>query len=174
MNAGPFSLAVLLAGVATISSFCATPAKPPACATPEYRQFDFWIGDWDAFDIDNPQTPVARARVERILDGCVLLEDYQAASGSHGQSFSIYDASRNVWHQSWVTNRGKLLVIEGALAPAGMVLSGADRQPDGKERRVRGTWKPVTGGVRETAVASTDGGKTWVLWFDLIFRPHHD
>jgi hypothetical protein len=37
---------------------------------------------------------------------------------------------------------------------------------------VRGTWKPADGGVRETAIVSTDAGKTWQPWFDLIFRPH--
>jgi len=169
MKPSVIPLIALFAGVAGSS---ATSVKPPACAAPEYRQFDFWIGDWDAFDIDNPRTVVARTRVDRILDGCVLLEDYQGANGSHGESFSIYDASRKVWHQSWVTNRGKLLVIEGGVEAGAMVLSGADRQADGKRRLVRGTWKPLSGGVRETAVTSIDGGKTWQPWFDLIFRPH--
>lgn len=162
----------VLAGVASLSTSSATSANPPTCVAPKYRQFDFWIGDWDAFDIDDPRTVVARTRVDRILDGCVLLEDYHGANGSHGESFSIYDASRKVWHQSWVTNRGKLLVIEGGVEAGAMVLSGADRQADGKQRLVRGTWKPVSGGVRETAVTSIDGGKTWEPWFDLIFRPH--
>src|ERR1700728_1125715 len=172
MKLGILSLIALFAGVAAYASSSATSANPPACVAPEYRQFDFWIGDWDAFDVDNPATVVAHARVDRILDGCVLLEDYQGTNGSHGQSFSIYDASRNVWHQSWVTNRGRLLVIEGGVGAGAMVLAGADRQADGKQRLVRGTWKPASGGVRETAVTSTDGGKTWNPWFDLIFRPH--
>jgi ketosteroid isomerase-like protein len=30
----------------------------------------------------------------------------------------------------------------------------------------------MSGGVRETAVTSTDGGKSWKPWFDLVFRPH--
>ena len=160
----------LFAGVAGSSG--PAPAKPPACAAPEYRQFDFWVGDWDAFDVSDPKTAVAHARVDRILDGCALLEDYRSANGSHGESFSIYDASRKLWHQSWVTNRGRLLVIEGGMEAGVMVLSGTDVQADGKERRVRGMWKPITGGVRETAVASTDSGKTWQPWFDLLFRPH--
>ncbi|MGA7930169.1 MAG: nuclear transport factor 2 family protein [Candidatus Sulfotelmatobacter sp.] len=91
--------------------------------------------------------------------------------GHKGQSFSIYDTSRRIWHQSWVTNRGEMLVIEGGLQAREMVLSGVDHTVDGKERHVRGTWKPVNGGVRETAVSSTDGGRTWKPWFDLIFRP---
>lgn len=167
LKAGLVSVLVLLAGVQGLA-----PAKPPSCSAPEYRQFDFWIGDWDAFDVDKPTAVVARNRVSRILDGCVLLEDYAGTSGSHGQSFSIYDASRKVWHQSWVTNRGVLLVVEGGMQNGAMVLSGLDRAADGKQRQVRGVWKPVDGGVRETAVTSTDGGKTWNLWFDMLFRPH--
>jgi hypothetical protein len=46
--------------------------KPAACTAREYRQFDFWVGDWDAFDFDNPTTKVARTQVDLILDGCVL------------------------------------------------------------------------------------------------------
>jgi hypothetical protein len=147
-------------------------AKPASCSAPEYHQFDFWVGDWDAFDAANPVTNVARTRVHRILDGCVLLEDYEGANGLKGQSFSLYDASRKIWHQSWVTNRGQLLVIEGKLEAGEIVLAGVDHATDGEKRYVRGTWKPVKGDVRETAVTSTDGGKTWQPWFDLLFRPH--
>jgi hypothetical protein len=144
------------------------------CSAPEYRQFDFWVGDWDVSDVDKPEI-VARAQVDRMLDGCVLREDYHGPNGMEGQSFSIYDASRKVWQQTWVTNRGKLLVIEGNLQGSEMVLSGVDHQR--ADQQVRGTWKPpaltpANGGVRETAVISTDGGKTWQPWFDLMFRPH--
>src|SRR5579862_4867093 len=89
--------------------------------------------------------------------------------GMHGQSFSIYDASRKVWHQSWVTNRGVLLIIEGTWKDGQMTLEGADHPQPGVERRVRGIWKPQGNGVRETAVTSTDGGKTWKPWFDILF-----
>jgi hypothetical protein len=164
---------VVVAGLLSL----ATNARPAAkstetqpCAAPEYRSFDFWIGDWDAFDVDNPTVKVAHNRVDRILDGCVLLEDYQGTDGSHGESFTIYDAERKVWHQTWVTNHGKLLVIEGEMKNGEMVLSGVDHTRAG-EKYVRGTWKAVSGGVRESAVTSADGGKTWKPWFDLVFRP---
>jgi hypothetical protein len=140
------------------------------CSAPEYHQFDFWIGDWDAFDFDKLTIVVAHTRVDRILDGCVLRENYEGADGHQGQSFSIYDAARKVWHQSWVTNRGELLVIEGKLQGNEMVLRGVD-PTGGTNTLVRGNWKPVSDGVRETAVKSTDGGETWKPWFDLVFRP---
>jgi hypothetical protein len=145
--------------------------QQPSCSTPEYKQFDFWVGDWDAFEAGST-APSARVQVDRLLDGCVLREQYAGADGHQGQSLSIYDGSRKVWHQSWFTNRGELLVIEGTFQSGEIILSGADRTADGKERRVRGIWKPEGDGLRETAVTSTDGGRTWKPWFDLVFRPH--
>jgi len=145
-----------------------TSAAP--CDSPEHHQFDFWIGDWDVSDADAIKE-VARVKVERILDGCALHELYMDTSGLKGESFSIYDETANLWHQTWVTNRGRVLVVEGKLQGGVIVLSGADRAPSGK-RLVRAAWKPMNGRVRETAVRSTDGGKTWKPWFDLIFRPH--
>jgi ketosteroid isomerase-like protein len=173
LKVGVVTIVALFAGTEArvtgpISS--ARSAKPAPCSGPEYRQYDFWVGDWDAFDFDNPTTQVARTQVDRILDGCVLREDYQGTNGAEGQSFSVYDSSRGVWHQSWVTNRGKLLVIEGKFQAGEMVLSGVDYSAS-ERPLVRGTWKPVGGGVRETAVTSTDGGKTWKPWFDIVFRP---
>ena len=105
-----------------------TPQCPPSppCSAPEFQQFDFWLGDWDAFDADNPATPVARAKVTSILDGCVVHEDYQDTTGGHGESFSIYDASRKVWHQTWVTNHGRLLTIEGSFQNGEMFMTGVD------------------------------------------------
>jgi hypothetical protein len=143
----------------------------PHCSEAEYRQFDFWIGDWKVFDSDKPDREVAHARISRILDGCVLLEDYTGNDGTHGQSFNIYDASTGNWRQTWVTNRGQFLFLNGNASGKKMVLSGSDLTADRRERQVRGTWQPISGGVREFAFRSTDGGRTWALWFHIVFRP---
>ena len=180
MNASPhrirvtiFLFVLFIAGqiLVTRFSFSAQSTTSGPCFGPEYHEFDFWLGDWDSFDVASA-TKDARVRVDKILDGCVIHEDYQSVDGHKGESFSIYDASRKVWHQSWVTNRGKLLMIEGGMREGAMVLTGVDRTASREECQVRGIWKPVEGGVRETAFTSTDGGKTWKPWFDLIFRLH--
>src|SRR5260370_27776727 len=168
-------MTVSIFALSTVAVCVAAPPDQPKskpCTAPEYRQFDFWVGDWDTFDVDNPNTVAARTKVDLLLDGCVLREDYLGADGLHGQSFNIYDESRKVWHQSWVTNRGQLLLIEGEMKDGAVVLSGTD-QDAGKERRVRGTWNPEgKRNVRETAVVSTDGGKTWKVWVDMVLKPH--
>jgi ketosteroid isomerase-like protein len=166
---GFVAISMLMLSATGLSQKPPEATKPASCSAPEFRQLDFWAGDWDAFDYDNQKQVVAHARVSKILDDCVLLENYQDPNGLHGQSFSIYDPSRKVWHQTWVTNRGQLLVIEGKQQDGEVVLSGTDYA---KNVEVRGVWKPSNGGVRETAVTSSDSGKTWQPWFDLVFRPH--
>ena len=124
------------------------PGQHSACTAPEYRQFDFWLGNWDVFDVGGTKQ-VAHVKVTRLLDGCVVHEDYSEDNGYEGQSFSIYDASRGVWHQTWVTNRGRLLIVEGKRQGDAMVLSGWYVSDRGQKTMARGTWKPVSDGQRD-------------------------
>src|SRR5262245_53846772 len=62
--------------------------KSAPCGAPEYRQFDFWLGDWDAFELNAPNRIVARNHVDSILDGCVIREVYEQNDGLAGQSFT--------------------------------------------------------------------------------------
>jgi hypothetical protein len=145
---------------------------PAACAAAEFRQFDFFAGDWDTYDVADSTKIVARNQVTVILDGCVLREVYQQTDGLVGESFSLYDASRGGWHQSWVTNRGALLLLDGRLEGDRMVLTGTEKATDGTSSLLRGIWRREGPAVRETAERSIDGGKTWKPVFDILFRKH--
>ena len=169
LRTGLFLLAAWCSLISMVNrcAHATTDPSPIACAAPLYHAFDFWIGDWDVFEVGNPMK-VAHARIDSILNGCVLREDYRASDGHEGQSFTIYDSTRDVWHQTWVTSQGELLEIEGKSENGQIVLSGKNQ----KGEMVRGTWKPVSGEVHEVAVKSGDGGRTWQPWFDLGFRSH--
>ena len=45
----------------------AEPALSAKCVAAAYRQFDFWVGDWDVFDVGS-SIPVAHARIDPILN----------------------------------------------------------------------------------------------------------
>ncbi len=166
------SFARVVFGLALLSLGSTATAAEPACAEPEHRRLDFWVGDWDTFDADARDKVVARTRVDVILGGCALRETYEGADGLSGQSYTIYDASRKVWHQSWVTNRGQLLQIEGRFDGDRLTLQGPQLSPDGRTTLVRGVWAPEAGGVREIAHTSKDGGTTWQPLFDIFFERH--
>ena len=158
--------AILLSIVTTVHA----QAKP--CDRPEFRQFDFFAGDWDTYDASDTSRVVARNQVTPILDGCVLREAYQQNDGLVGESYNLYDKARHRWHQSWVTNRGGLLLLDGGLDHGRMVLTGTERKPDGTSSLLRGVWWSEGPDVHEKAERSTDGGKTWTPVFDIVFRPH--
>jgi hypothetical protein len=172
----PLVMAALLtalaagAGHSQGSSAATGPSAP--CAGPEFRQFDFWLGDWDTYEVADTSKVVARNRVTSILGGCVLREAYQQNDGLVGESYSLWDEARGVWHQSWVTNRGTLLLLDGRLDHGRMVLTGSEKATDGTASLLRGIWWVEGRDVRERAERSTDGGKTWVPVFDIVFRPH--
>lgn len=145
---------------------------PPACAGSEYRVFDFWVGEWDVY---NPQgVLVGTNSIQPSLNGCVLHEKYETSVGYAGESFNIYDATRRVWHQSWVDNQGLLLSLEGGLNADGqMVLEGVTTGADGGETKNRIRWSRLDGlgdRVRQEWMVSTDGGRSWDVAFDGEYR----
>jgi hypothetical protein len=145
-------------------------AAAPPCATPEHRQFDFWIGDWDVYDAGDPK-PSMRIQVEKILDGCALRETYRDVNGMLGESLNVYDAGRKLWLQAWATNRGTVLMLEGKLENGRMAFRATEQTARGPVLW-RAVWIPRGNEVRESAETSTDGGKTWKQKFDIVFRKH--
>jgi ketosteroid isomerase-like protein len=151
-------------------SLYAAPAQPLPCSAPAYRQFDFWLGEWDVFE-EGGSAREARATVTRAQRDCGLREQYEGTDGSGGESLSMYDPAAGEWQQTWLSNHGQIVFIRGNLQGEAMILSGTDHRASGR-RLVRGMWKPEAAGVRETAETSMDDGKTWTPWFDLSFRKH--
>ena len=103
----PFTLAV--AAPAT-----AIPPPSNCIAAAEYHQLDFRIGDWDTFETDTPgSSSIARTHVEPIAQGCAIHELYEQNDGLIGDSILSYDPVHKRWQQTWVTNRGAIMVIVG-------------------------------------------------------------
>jgi hypothetical protein len=167
---GVLSFTVLSFTNAVAADAPAPAKKPPACTATEFHQFDFWIGQWD---VTNPQgKPAGRNRIEAVLDGCAISEQWSGASGTMGRSYSAWDANNKRWTQHWVDTDGLVLFISGAFADGRMVMSGDLVDPaSGKHSPQRVTWTPnADGSVRQLWESSTDEGKTWTVAFDGLYR----
>jgi len=92
-----------------------SPSPPAPCSTPEYRQLDFWVGDWDlSFDAGNGQVGKASNRITRDEYGsCVVTEHFTQPNGFKAISVSIFDQQKQAWRQTWVDNAGGVFVLEG-------------------------------------------------------------
>ncbi len=144
-----------------------TPAQQPKpCSTPEYRQFDFWIGDWDVYD---PQGKLAgHNRIESAQGGCAVVEHWTAVDGSTGTSLNFYDHYTHHWYQAWMGQSGGALRLTGGFENGAMAMSSdPSPRPDGKIVIHKITWTPLGNGhVRQFWQTSTDNGKTWGVSFD--------
>jgi len=86
-----------------------TAAPPPPCSSAEYRQLDFWVGDWDGvWDNGDGTTGHARNRITRDEFGaCVIYEHFTAdAGGLSGMSISTWVPRLKQWRQTWVDDKG--------------------------------------------------------------------
>ena len=142
-------------------------AAPPPCSSPEHRQFDFWLGDWR---VTKPDGSVAGTNhITREYGGCVVHEHYVTGKGYSGESLNIYDASRKLWHQSWVDTDGLLLTLEGRWTGKSMVLEGQAPDAGGAIVRQRITWTPQADGSVRQLWESANAKGAWSVVFDGIY-----
>ncbi len=157
---------LLLGGVHDLGAQTAT--RPPRCDTPEFRQFDFWIGSWD---VTSGETPAGTSLITLEEDGCVIHEHWKGAKGGTGQSFNFFDRTDGKWHQMWVSNSGNVLYLTGDRAGSALTLQGESLRPGGATvlNRLIFTANPDHT-VRQLWETSSDSGKTWAPGFDGLYR----
>jgi hypothetical protein len=166
---GRATLVVLILGLAGRGPLIAqAPARLPTCDAAEYRQLDFWVGDWD---VTSHGQPAGKNLVTREEDGCLVHEHWTGASGDTGQSFNFYDRGDQKWHQVWVSNSGNVLDLAGTYVDGTLTYYGRNRRPDGRmlEHRLSFHANP-DGSVRQLWQTSADGGATWKESFDGLYR----
>lgn len=142
-------------------------AVNPCKAKPEFRQFDFWIGEWN---VKNPQgLQVGSSSVQLILGQCIIFENWTSGNGSSGKSFNLYDTKDGKWHQSWVDDKGTFTHYVGGWEEGKMVVV-ADTVTAGQKSLAKMTFTPLpSGDVRQFGENSSDGGKTWTTTFDFTY-----
>lgn len=158
---------ILVLGWAALA--LAQPPRAPRCDGPEFRQFDFWVGDWNVTTADGRQAGTNLVTLEE--DGCVVHEHWTGAGGSTGQSFNFYDRVKRQWRQLWIDNGGSVLDLVGSYGDGRMAFTGASTNRQGRAVANKLTFfKNPDGTVRQLWESSTDGGVTWSVVFDGLYR----
>jgi len=156
-----------IASVWVLALLALPSAMAAACDSASFRQFDFWLGEWQ---VHTPDGKLAGTnRIERQYDGCVIHEHYTTGRGYSGESLNIYDEPRKLWHQTWVDNSGMLLSIEGQWIDGKMVLQGESTGSDGVITRHRISWTPNADGSVRQLWESTDAKGAWSVAFDGLY-----
>jgi hypothetical protein len=121
--------------------------------------FDFWVGEWNG-DVGGGATGVNV--VTRELGRHVIHERF-TSSQLVGESVSTFNASRQVWCQTWVDDAGAYLLFVGRREPERMVLDG--RRPDGAPTGMRMVWDHISADAFEWDYQKrTDAGDWTSQW----------
>jgi hypothetical protein len=172
------SVKKLMRKLVLLFSFCActgVSAQSP-CSGGVYRQFDFWLGDWEVYALNGQKA--GDSRISLILDSCVVLEEWTSASINRGvryagKSFNTYKRSTQQWQQTWVDNvGGSTEYLQGSLQDNKMVFQTMPFRFSKDTLAVRRlsfyNLGPDT--VRQHAEISKNDMKTWVTEYDLQYR----
>lgn len=144
------------------------PACP--CCDEEYKQFDFWVGDWVVYAKGKM---AGYNKITKIEDGCVLRENWKSFDSSYsGSSYNFYDKVDKKWKQVWIDNQGTVLELSGRFENGRMVLQSKEKKaPDGNNIINRITWyENDDGTVRQLWEQSNDGGIAFTVAFDGLYR----
>ncbi len=166
-----FTIAAAAAAQAATPAQAAPAAPPrPTCDAPEYRQLDFWAGEWDVFDTATGES-VGTSRIEPIMNRCSIKESYDApqapGGGYAGTSYSGYDRKDGKWHQLYVDMVGNVTWFTGGLEGTDLVMTAPGR-PGRLQRMV---YRPhADGSVQQIGTVSPDGGATWKPGYDYTYR----
>jgi hypothetical protein len=168
-QSGGFRVAAGRAGLAAAALLISTAAAAAPCEAPEFRSWDFWIGDWEVFDPAGQR--VGSSRVESIEQGCALLETWAGRSEA-GRSLNVWDPVRRSWTQLWIG--GKAIVrLEGPPDAAGaIVMSGDVTYLDRRiSKSFRGEWRRLpTGEVRQHFEERDPASGEWKVWFTGLYK----
>lgn len=164
-------LAIVLSLPACAQTPATTSPTPAGCTSPESRQFDFWVGEWDVYAGATPDKQVATSRIENLYGGCAIRENWMPFSNPGGGSLSAYVPAQNGWRQTWVDTSGAFVDFTGAFRDGKMILEGVWPQPGKPMQITRMTYSVLgDGAVRQLGETSDDQGATWQPGFDFIYR----
>ncbi len=139
----------------------------PCSHDPAFRQFDFWVGEWQ---VKSPEGAAAGTNSITIENGDCWIHEHWVSVGGNGESFNFYNPTTKKWHQTWVDDQGQVAEFDGGLRDGAMAMEGYRQGTNGSRIPARLTLTPRSdGSVRQLGENSTDGGKTWTVLYDLTY-----
>jgi hypothetical protein len=170
-----FFLFIFAVAARSIDAQNLPPASP--CLTNEvYRQFDFWIGEWEAFNLQGKKA--GDSKVSLMLDSCVILEEWSSmpVPGGFiykGKSMNTYNSTVKQWQQTWVDNVGGNTQFVHGKYEANKIIFQTDPWQYSKDTLAinRLTFFNLSRDkVRQLGEISKDNGQTWATQYDLEYR----
>jgi hypothetical protein len=141
------------------------------CEDAEFKQFDFWLGDWD---VASAADGVHRgsSHISKEMGGCVVWENWTSAGSPYfGKSYNTWNPNLKRWEQYWVDTSAGVMFFHGELKNKVMDYWTDDVPQVGGRTLLRHLQFFNLGPdkVRQFSQGSSDGGNTWHTEYDFIY-----
>ena len=162
--------------LAMVFIFHSLPAQKLPCTSPQFRQFDFWIGEWEAFGKNGKKA--GDSKISLVLDSCIILEEWTSANMQQGlryagKSFNTWNSALKEWQQTWVDNTGNTTAYTHGKFEDKKIIFQTDPFPFLKDtiaiRRLT-FFDLGNDKVRQLGEITKDNGSTWATEYDLEYR----
>ena len=146
------------------------------CSNPIYRQFDFWLGEWEVFGVNGKKA--GDSKISLILDSCIILEEWTSANKQNGvvyagKSFNTYNSVTKQWQQTWVDNSGNTTAFTNGKFENNKIVFTTEPFPFSKDsmaiRRLT-FFNLGIDKVRQLGEITKDKGAAWITEYDLEYR----
>jgi len=122
-------------------------APPANCSDEEYRQLDFWVGDW-SLEWDTPNGKIGTGTnviSKSPYGGCVITENFDGSPtiAFKGMSVSTWHKPAKLWRQTWVDDQGGYFALSGGPNDDGTFTLTNTRLSD-KAPHSRMVWSEIT------------------------------
>ncbi len=152
---------------ATINAF-------PCMGDEQNREFDFWVGEWNAY-VTGTNNLAGHSIIQKASGDCMILENWTSARGTfNGKSMNFVDPVTKKWEQVWVGSDGRgnhvARFINGIYKDGAMRFDFENTDAQGK--KVLGRFLFFNEGpnqVRQLNETSSDG-KTWTSVYDFTYK----
>ncbi len=133
------------------------------------KEFEFWVGEWNVYTTFGNKA--GESKIEKILNGCVILENWTNSSGRKGKSFNVINSNTGNWEQTWVDDSGNITEFKkGKFKNYTLSFIAEDKDQKNQIQYQRLTfYKNDDGTVRQLGEVSSDG-KEWQISYDLLYK----
>lgn len=139
---------------------------------PQARQFDFWIGEWDAY-VTGSDKLAGHSSIQLASGGCMILENWTSVGQPFsGKSMNFVDPTTLKWKQIWVGSNGLNATefLNGEYHDGAMRFEYETKHPDGKTQFVKFHFYNTSKDEVRQLHQTSDDAKSWVTTYDFTYK----
>ncbi len=144
----------------------------PCLGIAQAREFDFWVGEWDAY-VTGTNNLAGHSIIQVASGGCMILENWTSTGATFsGKSMNFVDPGTKKWKQVWVGSSGLNVseFLNGEYRDGAMRFEFETLDAQGKNQWVHFYfYNEGPNQVRQFHETSPDGN-AWTTTYDFTYK----